>query len=138
MHSPRTRLLVIFTLVLAGLSVAPAAPEKSSKPSPLAEARYQAAMEQYELTWSYYQQARIDSFQVYYWSRLVLDSRRDMGETPADRIAALKDHLARMKRMEDLVTKIRRLGFGRSSDVGATRYYRLEAEHWLAQAAEKG
>jgi hypothetical protein len=60
-----------------------------------------------------------------------------MGETPADRIAALKDHLARMKRMENLVTKIRRLGFGRSSDVGATRYYRLEAEHWLALAAEK-
>ena len=58
-------------------------------------------------------------------------------QTPADRIAALKDHLVRMKKIEELIKKIRRLGFGRSSDVGASRYYRLEAEHWLAQAAEK-
>ena len=40
---------------------------------------------QFEITWSYYQQARTDSFQVYVWSRLVLDARREMGETPADR-----------------------------------------------------
>jgi hypothetical protein len=39
--------------------------------------------------------------------------------------------------MEDLIRRIRRLGFGLSADVGATRYYRLEAEQWLAQA-EKG
>ena len=39
--------------------------------------------------------------------------------------------------MEELVRKIRRLGFGRSSDVGATRYYRLEAEDWLARATRK-
>ncbi len=141
MRSPRSRPLVIVTLLLAGLSIAPAAPDASkvepAGPTPLAQARYQAALDQFELIWTYFQQNRTDSFQVYYWSRLVLDSRRDMGETPADRIAALKNHLARMQKMEELVRKIRRLGFGLSSDVGATRYYRLEAEHWLAQATEK-
>ena len=91
-------------------------------------------MKQFEIIWSYFQQDRTDSFQVYVWSRLVLDSRREMGETPADRRAALEGHLARMKRMEELIRKIRRLGFGRSSDVGASQYYRLEAEHWLARA----
>ena len=45
-------------------------------------------MKQYEITWSYYQQARIDTFQVYVWSRLVLDARRELGETPADRIGS--------------------------------------------------
>jgi hypothetical protein len=137
MRSPRRCPLVILTLLLAGLSVAPAAPEVPAKPSPLAEARYQAAEQQFEIIWSYFQQNRTDSFQVYVWSRLVLDARREMGETPADRRAALEGHLARMKRMEELVKKIRRLGFGLSSDVGASLYYRLEAEHWLARASEK-
>jgi hypothetical protein len=125
---------VVLTLVLAGLSVAPAAPDDPPRPSPLAEARYQAAVKQYEITWSYYQQARIDSYQVYVWSRLVLDSHRDRAEKPADRILALEAHLVRMKKLEELITKVRRIGFGRSSDVGASQYYRLEAEYWLAQA----
>ncbi len=120
--------------VLAGLSIAPAAPDDPPKPSPLAEARYQAAVKQYEITWSYYQQARIDSYQVYVWSRLVLDAHRDLSQKPADRIVALEEHLARMKKLEELIRKVRKLGFGRSSDVGASEYYRLEAEHWLVQA----
>jgi hypothetical protein len=141
MPSLRSRPLVIVTLMLAGASIAPAAPDapekEPGKPSPLAQARYDAALQQYGLIWTYFQQNRTDSFQVYYWSRLVLDSGREMGEKPADRIAALQNHLARMQKMEELVRRIRRLGFGLSADVGATRYYRLEAEHWLAQATEK-
>jgi hypothetical protein len=142
MRTQRRRPLVVLILLLSGLSVAPAAPDATTGqpagPTPLARARFQAALDQFELVWSYFQQNRTDSFQVYYWSRLVLDSRREMGESPDDRIVALKNHLARMQKMEELIRKIRRLGFGLSSDVGATRYYRLEAEHWLAQAAEKG
>src|SRR5262249_8105300 len=141
MCSPRHRPLVFATLLFAGLSFAPSAPKESTQPaqpSPLAEARYRAAVKQYEITWSYYQQARIDTFQVYVWSRLVLDARRELGETPTDHRIALEDHLARMKKLEELVVKIRRLGFERSSDVGATEYYRLEAELWLSRAAEKG
>jgi hypothetical protein len=138
MPAPRRRTLASLTLLLAGLSVAPAQPPKvAPRPSPLAEARYQAALRQYEITWSYYQQARIDTYQVYLWSRLVLDSRREMDPAPADRVPALQDHLARMKKMEELVRKIRRLGFGRSYDVGAAEYYCLEAEHWIAMAGEK-
>ena len=36
-----------------------------------------------------------------------------------------------MKKLEALIMRVRRLGFGRSYDVGAAEYYRLEAEHWL-------
>lgn len=36
-----------------------------------------------------------------------------------------------MKKLEVLILRVRKLGFGRSYDVGATLYYRLEAEHWL-------
>ena len=141
MNSPRRLRLVCSTLVLAGLSVAPAAPpapREAAEISALAEARYRAAVKEYELTWSYYQQARIDTYQVYVWSRLVLDARREVGQTPADHIIALEDHLARMKKMEELVQRVRRLGFGRSYDVGATEFYRLEAELWLARATARG
>jgi acyl-CoA reductase-like NAD-dependent aldehyde dehydrogenase len=125
-------LLVVASL--AGLATAPAPSPDPPKLARLAEARLQAALKQYELTWSYFQQARIDSYQVYAWSRLVLDSRRDLAGKPADRIAALEEHLARMKALETFIKKVRRFGFGSSYDVGASEYYRLEAEHWLAQA----
>jgi hypothetical protein len=125
---------VLMAFLLAGLSTAPAPPEEPSKLSALAEARYRAALKQYETTWSYFQQARIDSYQVYVWSRLVLDCRRDMSAKPADRIVAIEEHLARMKKLEELIKKVRKLGFGRSYDVGASEFYRLEAEFWLARA----
>lgn len=102
--------------------------------APLAQARYAAALRQYDETWSYFQQARIDSYQVYVWSRLVLDSRRDIAVKPAEQITALEEHLDRMRKLESLIKKVRRLGFGRSYDVGASEYYRLEAELWLARA----
>jgi hypothetical protein len=141
MHSPRRRPLALLTILFAGFAFAPSAPKAATEPAQttaLAEARYRAAVRQYEITWSYYQQARIDTYQVYVWSRLVLDARRELGEAPADHLIALEDHLARMKKLEELVLKVRRLGFGRSSDVGATEYYRLEAELWLARTTAKG
>ena len=98
-----------------------------------AEARYQAVVKQFDETWLYFQQDRIDSYQVYVWSRLILDCRREMAEKPADRIAAVDEHLGRMKKLEALVKKVRRLGFGRSYDVGASAYYLVEAEYWLAR-----
>jgi hypothetical protein len=123
--------VVLAGLSLAVISFAPAAPADQSRLSALAEARVQAALRQYEETWVYYQQARIDSYQVYVWSKLILDCRREMTDKPAERITAVEDHLNRMKKLEALVTKVRRLGFGLSYDVGATEYYRLEAEVWL-------
>jgi FMN phosphatase YigB (HAD superfamily) len=121
-------------LVLAAVSFAPAPPERPNTVSPVAEARYRAAVKQYDETWAYYRQARIDSYQVYVWSRFVLESRRAIAVNPAEDITALEDHLDRMKKLEELVKKIRRLGFGRSYDVGASEYYRLEAEFWLERA----
>jgi hypothetical protein len=133
----RRRLLPLL-LLLALVSVAPAppasAPAPSPPPSPLAVARYEAALKQYDETWVYYQQARIDSYQVYVWSCFILDARRDMANTADDRLAALQEHLDRMNRLEQLITKIRKIGFGRSYDVGASLYYRLEAESWLVAA----
>jgi hypothetical protein len=130
----KTGPIVPLGLLLAAVSFAPAQPEKANAVSPLAEARYHAAVKQYDETWAYYRQARIDSYQVYIWSRFVLESRRGIAVKPAEHVTAIEDHLDRMKKLEELVKKIRRLGFGRSYDVGASEYYRLEAELWLEKA----
>jgi hypothetical protein len=118
---------------LAAISFAPAPPADDNPLAAMANARREAARKQYEETWAYYQQARIDSYQVYVWSKLILDTQREMAEKPPERLAALESHLARMKKLETLIAKVRRIGFGRSYDVGASQYYRLEAEFWLAR-----
>lgn len=136
---PRVLAAMVVLLALTGLSSTPADPPRkaANPPSPIGRARYRAAEKQYDIVWSYYQQNRIEIYQVYFWSRLMLDARRDLGETPADRTAALKAHLDRMKKLEDLVVKVRRLGFGRGYDVSASEYYRLEAEYWVARDTGK-
>jgi hypothetical protein len=128
---------VILGLLLVVISFAPAGQgqeKQAPKTAALAEARYRAARKQFDLIWQYYQQSRVESFDVYVWSRLVLDAHRAINKTPAGRITALEEHLDHMVKLEVLIRKIRRLGFGRSSDVGASEYYRLEAECWLAEA----
>jgi len=126
--------MLFLGLLITACALSPAPPDTPPKHSPVAEARYKAALRQFEETWTYYRQSRTNSFLTYYWSRLVLDSQEDLGDTRADHIAALEAHLERMRRLEELVNKVRKLGFAYSTDVGATEYYRLEAERWLEKA----
>ena len=134
MTLPTLRRAPLLGLALAAVSVAPAPPDTPRKPSALAEARYKAAVKQFDEVWRYYREDRTESFLTYYWSKIVLEAQRDLSDAQADRIAALEAHLGRIKRLEALVLKVRRLGFGYSIDVGATAYYRLEAEMWLEEA----
>jgi len=135
MISAKKLQLLCWGLLLAGASVAPVPQgQEARKQSPLAEARYNAALKQFDLIWQYFQQSRVESFDVYVWSRLLLDARKGVSDRPVKRIAAYEEHLDRMKKLETLIKKVRRLGFGRSSDVGASEYYRIEAECWLAEA----
>jgi hypothetical protein len=136
---------VIPGLLLAILSFAPAPPEAPPPPAPvppdqlaavtaLLHARHRAAQKQFDETWIYYKQARTDAFPVYVWSHFVLQTQFDLSDKKPDQIAALEAHLDRMKRLEELLKKVRRLGFGQAIEVGATEYYRIEAEYWLAHA----
>jgi hypothetical protein len=132
-------------LLLAILAFAPAPPDPPAPPAPippdqaaalvaLLPARHRAAQKQFDQTWSYYRQARIDVFQVYVWSHFVLQTQFDLSDQKTDHIAALEAHLDRMKKLEELLKKVRRLGFGQAIEVGAVEYYRIEAEYWLAHA----
>ena len=126
-----TRRFVLPGLVLAFVSFAPAPEVKAPKSSALAEARYKAALKQYEEVWTYYRQSRTDTFYTYYWSRLALESQQELCATKADRLASLKEHQERMKRLLSLLQKVKKLGFARTIDLGASDYYLLEVEHWL-------
>jgi hypothetical protein len=135
MVSTIVRPVILWGLALAVLSSAPIVQEKEApRPAGPSEVRFRAAVKQYDLVWQYYQQNRVETFDVYLWSRLLLDARQKVGHAPAERVAAHEEHLDHMKRLEALVKKVRRLGFGRSSDVGASEYWRIEAECWLAES----
>ena len=76
----------------------------------------------------------MDTRDVYLSSRLLLDARQAVSRRPADRIRDLEERLDHMKKLEVLIKKIRRLGFGRTTNVGISEYFRIEAEDWLAEA----
>jgi hypothetical protein len=144
-HRPRS-FAFIPGLLLAILSFAPAPPEPPPGPPAaippdqaaalvaLNQARHRAAQKQFDETWIYYKQARTDAYPVYVWSHFVLQTEFDLSDKKSNQIAALEAHLDRMKKLEDLLKKVRRLGFGQAIEVGAVEYYRIEAEYWLAHA----
>jgi hypothetical protein len=132
-------------LLLAILSIAPAPPDAPPPPAAappdqaaalvaLLHARHRAAVKQFDETWIYYKQARTDAYPVYVWSHFVLQTQFDLSDKKPDQIAALEAHLDRMKKLEELLKKVRRLGFGQAIELGATEFYRIEAEYWLAHA----
>jgi hypothetical protein len=149
---PRGRIAgFILGFLLTVVSFAPAPPAQPP-PAPvpipadqvatlaaLLQARHRAAEKQFGETWIYYKQARTDAFPVYVWSHFVLQTQFDLSDRKQDQLAALEAHLDRMKKLEDLLKKVRKLGFGQAIEVGAVEYYRIEAEYWLAHArVQKG
>ena len=69
------------------------------------EARHAAATKQFNLIWQYYQQNRVQSFDVYYWSTLLLDASRGLSDNRDKQIAAYEEHLDRMQKLEALIRK---------------------------------
>src|SRR5262245_28391073 len=73
--------------------------------------------------------------EVYTWSVRWLNAQRDMSGKKEDHSAALKDHLKRMKELQQRVTKLREGGLVSSVEPSAAAWYLAEAELWLASQA---
>src|SRR5262249_54567420 len=71
--------------------------------------------------------------EVYTWSVRWLSGQQDMSDKKEDRIAALEDHLKRMKGLQLRVTKQHQGKLVSSVEPAATAWYVAEAELWLAK-----
>ena len=75
---------------------------------------------------------------VYRWSRRWMESARAVANTKAERLAALQGHFERMKNLEG---EVQDYAATRSTipvgQLAATRFFRAEAELWLAEEKAK-
>jgi hypothetical protein len=104
----------------------------------LLEARLQAARKAYD-GYTEALQIRTNSFRdtverLYRWSRRILDAERAVAKTREARTEGLKGHLARMADLESKATRFLKVGGAIHADVDAARFFRLEAEIWVAEA----
>jgi RNA polymerase sigma factor (sigma-70 family) len=104
--------------------------ESSQTVASLAQARYQQAARMLEYAWAGYKLNPNPLFRepVHSWALRVLEARRDLGDMKADRIAAAEDYLKVWQATEKVVKPEDK------NELAVVRYYRTEAELWLAQA----
>jgi hypothetical protein len=65
-----------------------------------------------------------------------MEAARVLATTKAERVAALQGHFQRMKKLEEEVQAYAR-GTIPFQQLAATKFYRAEAETWLAEAKDK-
>ena len=68
------------------------------------------------------------------WSRRLLDDRIRLASTPGERLEAIREHRNRMTIVDQLAAQYTRTGQGRVADGLRARYFRLEADQFLAEA----
>jgi hypothetical protein len=106
-----------------------------------ARARLEAARKTYEGMLARHRvdaRAGLGAEDFYRWSRRWMEAERDLADKPEARVAAAQAHLDRMTKWEDMVKRAQAQGgFLAPYEATAAEFYRLEAEHWLAQAKAK-
>lgn len=70
---------------------------------------------------------------LYRWSRRWLEAQLDLTGIKEERVAALRDHLKRMQELEKKTAALAQTGQGSTADASAGKFYRLQAELWLAR-----
>ncbi len=117
--------------------------ERGATPA-LLKARLDAAQKAYGAAMEGLQQTKkIDAVlllksnpeEVYTWSVRWLRAQQGLSNKKEDHIAALKDHLKRMKELQQRVTKLHEGGLISAIGPPAAAWYVAEAELWLASQA---
>jgi hypothetical protein len=123
---------VFAAALLAGVALWQAAPPAAAKRADPGLARVEAARGAFAAVRARYA-AGIDSAEaVYAWSVRWLKSQRPLS---ADKAAAFRDHLDRMKALEQAAGKRVETGLASPAEKHGTAYYVAEAEAWAAQGA---
>jgi hypothetical protein len=138
---------VRIALVVLGFAVAgwycTAAEEKDApiEGAANARARLDAATKVYEGSWKFHVQSPQSATGLDYWhdwSVRWMQAEQDLGGTKADRIAAVKRHLDRMRIWRERVEKAVKEGNEPIFAATAAEFFVLEAEDWLAAAKTEG
>jgi hypothetical protein len=66
------------------------------------------------------------------WSRRLMEAKRDLATSDAERDGAMQDYVTRMKELESLADGRFRTGLGTEYDTLAARFMRVEAEEMAA------
>jgi hypothetical protein len=134
-RKPITGLALV--LVLPCLSFAPAATDDRPDVKALALVRYQSARELFDESWLMYKRKIQPEGVVYMFSHRLMLAQIDCAETIAERVAACRGHLDRMKKMQAMVIKLRDLGFSKKFEIKETDFFVHEARYWLAREEER-
>lgn len=129
----RILLSAVVACGLLGPKAAVAAEGKAADREGLAKERLRAARHAYEVVWARFKPfdlSKGDGEDVYRWSRRWMESERDFATTKAGRVAAVRGHVERMKKLEQEVRMYAR-GTIPFRQLAATQFYRAEAELWL-------
>jgi phosphoserine phosphatase len=128
----------VFGLLL-GVGVGMASSEKAVDTRELTKERMEAARDAYQFAWDEFKPfdlSKGDGEKVYRWSRRWMEAECDLATTKAERVAALQGHFERTKKLEEEVQAYTgsTIPF---QQLAATKFYRAEAETWLAEAKDK-
>jgi hypothetical protein len=109
-------------------------PEKSLKQALLEDAR-----KVFEMNLARYQAGNggLDVEAMSSWSTRWLEAEIDVAADATAKTSAFKAHLSRMKEVEKSATALAKTGQGREADALAARFFRNQAEIWLARGRTK-
>jgi hypothetical protein len=111
-------------------------------PPELLKARLEAAEEAYRLSLASFMQLRGGQLgsnpeSIALWSQRILEAKRPLCKDKQEEIAAVREHLDRLKDLEAKTQKYEEAGLGKRQDLLAVRYHRSEAEIMLFQLKGK-
>jgi hypothetical protein len=128
---------IVLGLTLSNANGADPARSPSDKLAKLALVKQEAARQTFEGYWQdkYWREVEIP----YRWSRRWLEAQRQLSAKQEVQVAAFRQHLDRMKGLEEVTRQQFRDG-GRAKvyEINAAEYYVAEAAEWLAEAKGRG
>lgn len=128
--------LLTRAVLQAAPPTAPAPEAPAADPKAMARARVEAARAAYEGVKKVWKQepTRAKPDDEYQWSRRWMEAEQALAPTKADRVAAIKAHLERMKQLHATADGCVKGGVLFPYEAKAAEYYHLEAAQWLLDA----
>jgi hypothetical protein len=112
---------------------AASAPAPAPAPASFAQQRLEVSQRAVDLGRELYSRGLTSDLpELATWSRRLMEAKRDLGTSDAERDGAMQEYVTRMKELESLAVNRFKTGLGTEYDTLAARFMRLEAEEMAA------